>query len=123
MSITSYFSFFSLFVILQATCHGIASVVYELNEEKAKIVQHHREIFSVVSCNSFFSYFVTVRATVRKISQYSVCRSLLYSCFASFVSGVKSEGQHTRCTHRVLPRLAGGAAPSTPEKGKRQVTP
>ena len=126
MSITSYFSFFSLFVTIKAIYHGLASVVYEINEEKEKTVQSHRDIFSVNSCNSFFSYFVTVRPSVRKVSRNPVFHSLFCGCFASCVSGIISNSQPTTCGHTACSLRVGwrvAAAPSNPAKIQRQVTP
>ena len=116
-------SFFSFFVGKDKTAKYLFHTVYEINEGNERTAGQLMQVNSFNSCNSFFSYFVRVQSIVQDALQNHAILSLFYSGFVSSASGVKSEGQHTRCTHRVLPRLAGGAAPSTPGKDQRQVTP
>lgn len=73
----------------------------------------------IIPHSSLFSLFPKFAAHQNLAESISGNRSLCLLSLAVFIvpsTVLKSEGQHTRCTHRVLPRLAGGAAPSTPEK-------
>jgi hypothetical protein len=102
LTIISFSSFFSCFVSI-----------------KAMQIQNPR-LFSLISCDSFFSLFVSIQDQASVLVRSHAFASPCEACFCSASPGVKSESQHTRCTHRVLPGLAGGAAPSTPENAERQ---
>jgi hypothetical protein len=102
LTIISFLSFFSFFV-----------------NAKAMQIQNPR-LFSVISCNSFFSLFVSIQDHASVLVRSHAFSSPCEACFCSASPGVKSESQHTRCTHRVLPGLAGACRPSTPENAERQ---
>ena len=55
----------------------------------------------------------------RIIRFFRLFRSLFAERGTIRLSGVKGEGQPTRCTHRVLPGLASACRPSNPAKAER----
>ena len=75
-------------------------------------------IISLISCNSFFSLFVSIQDRAGPIIKNHALRSQFLACFSPPYSGTISESQHTRCTHRVLRELAGACRPSTPQRAK-----
>ncbi len=120
LTVISFSSFFSFFVSKEALQCASCTFEDERNENNEQRPRRESRLFSLISYNSFFSLFVSTQDHAVVLAHSLTFARHLWACFCLASPGVKSEGQHTRCTHRVLPGLAGGAAPSTPEKAQRQ---
>jgi len=114
----SLLSFFSFSVSKEAMQRVPRSLVDETNENNEKWQCRNLGLFSVTSCNSFISLFVSPQDRAGAIVQNHALRGQFLSVLALLFSGTISESQHTGCTHRVLPALAGGVAPTTPKRPK-----
>ena len=115
----SFPSFFSFFVSKKAMRCTSCALINERNENNEE--RRHRKsglisLISLISCNSFFSLFVNIKDSISTVVQNHAFGVQFWACFHLPSYGVISESQHTRCAHRALPGLAGGAAPSTPQK-------
>jgi hypothetical protein len=110
---------------------GAAAIIYgnaqsEKREERENIPRGSLQIQGLISLNSLFSYLARVLLIVGKVLQNPIACTLLYDCFASSASGVKSNSQPTTCGHTACSLRVGwrvAAAPSNPAEIQRQVTP
>jgi hypothetical protein len=120
LTVISFSSFFSFFMNKEALQCASCTFADERNENNEQRPLRESRLFSLISYNSFFSLFVSIQEYAENLARTHAFAGHCEACLCLASPGVKSEGQHTRCTHRVLPGLAGGAAPSTPEKAERQ---
>jgi hypothetical protein len=120
LTLNSFPSFFSFSVGKEALQCASRSLVGEINENSEERPCRSIGFFSAFSCNSFFSLFVRTKDHAGLIVQNHAFGSQFLACFSPPHSGTISESQHTRCAHRALRALAGGAAPSTPKKQRGQ---
>ena len=124
--VISLISLFSIFAT-----PGVSAIISgndqsEKREERENIPCRSIRVPGLISLNSLFSYFARVLLIVGKAPQNPIACTLFYDCFASSVSGVKSNSQPTTCGHTACSLCVGwrvAAAPSNPVEIQRQVTP
>ena len=79
-------------------------------------------MLTLISCNSFFSFFVSIKNPIDTVVQNQAFDDQLRDCLCLLYSGVISESQPTVRGHTLtrcpLPGRRVAAAPSTPERPK-----
>ena len=122
LTLNSFLSFFSFSVSKEALQCASCSFVDEINENNEERQCWKSGLFSVISCNSFLSLFVSPQDRAGSMVQnHALCGQFL-ACFSPSFSGTISGSQPTGCGHTLtrcpLPGWWVAAAPSTPKRPK-----
>ena len=120
----SFPSFFSSFVTRKALQDASVLLTDERNENNEEKPHRKPELISLISCDSFFSFFVGREDTAGTTAENHAFDGQFWACLSFPSSASIEESQPTVRGHALsrcpLPGWRVAAAPSTPAKAKGQ---